>query len=152
MNNEDIKVSDNSELVKNPLVEQATQQGMELVHQTQQKAGDMVDQIQSQLKSKLTEEKTIVSGGLDHIASAVQEAGQSLREKDQPVLGEYADSAAKLVNNFSHYLLRTDIEDFVGDIQTVARKRPALFVGSLFVVGLLAGRFMKSSNHNVNAI
>lgn len=152
MNNEDFKVSDNSELDKKPLVEQATQQGMELVHQAQQKSGDMVDQIQSQLKSKLTQEKSIVSGSLGHIASAVQQAGDGLRGKDQLMLGEYADSAAKLVNDFSHYLQKTDIEDFVGDIQTVARKRPAIFVGSLFVVGLLAGRFLKSSNHNVHAI
>ena len=152
MDNQNTTDSVNTEIAKSPLVEQATQQGMELVHQTQQKAGDMVDQIQSQLKSKLTEEKKIVSGSLGHIASAVQEAGQGLREKDQPVLGEYADSAAKLVNNFSHYLQKTDIENFVGDIQTVARKRPAIFVGSLFVVGLLAGRFLKSSNHNASAI
>lgn len=152
MNNEENKSPELPQHSENPLIEQVAHQGMELVHQTQEKTGDIVDQIQSQLKSKLSEEKMLVSGSLGHIATAVQEAGKGLRGKDQGALGDYADSAANVVNNFSSYLQKTDIEDFVGDLQTVARKRPALFVGGLFVVGLLAGRFLKSSNHHVNAI
>lgn len=132
-------------------VDQAKEQGMELVHKAQDKAGDMVDEVQNQLKSRLNDEKTAAATCLSHLATAVQEAGNSLRAKEQAGLGGYADSTAKLVTNFSQYLQNTDIENFTSDLESVARRRPALFVGGLFVVGLVAGRFLKSSSHHGTA-
>ena len=151
----DVKVGESSDAMDlKPVdaVEQAKHQGMELVHQAQDKAGDIVDQVQSQLKVKLTEEKNAASTSLSHIAEAVQEAGKSLRGRDQAGLGDYADGAAKLVTNLSQYLQTTEIENFVCDLQTAARRRPALFIGGFFVAGLIAGRFLKSSSHHATTV
>lgn len=133
-------------------VDQAKHQGMELVHQAQDKAGDIVDQVQSQVKEKLTEEKNAASTSLSHVAEAIQEAGRSLRGREQTGLGDYADGAAKMVTNFSQYLQTTEIDNFVGDLQTAARRRPALFIGGFFVVGLIAGRFLKSSSRHATTV
>lgn len=140
------------ETQSNPFVDTSKRDGMELAHLTQEKAGDLVDKAQVQLKSRLNSEKQHVSTSLEHIASAVQKAGQGLRESDQPLLGEYADNAARVVGNFSRYLGTTDVGNFVGDLQTVARKRPAAFIGSLFLLGLVAGRFLKSSGQHATAV
>jgi hypothetical protein len=39
-----------------------------------------------------------------------------------------------------------DVGDLVGDIQQMARRKPALFIGGAFAVGLIGARFFKSSN------
>ena len=129
------------------LGDQSMHLSKDLIHETQEKSVDLMNQVQTHLKTKLTDEKNVLSDSLEHVSTAVSQAGAGLRENDQEVLGNYADSASHLVKNLSNYLEKTDIEDFVKDLEIEVRKRPALFIGGFFVVGLLTGRFLKSSSH-----
>jgi hypothetical protein len=49
------------------------------------------------------------------------------------------------VEGVSSYLHAKQFGDVVGDLESFARREPILFAGSAFVVGLLGGRFLKSS-------
>ena len=41
-----------------------------------------------------------------------------------------------------------DVDELVGDVQRLARRQPAVFVGSAFAVGLISARFLKSSRND----
>jgi hypothetical protein len=46
----------------------------------------------------------------------------------------------------SGYLEARDIQDLVGEAESLARRSPALFLGGAFTLGVLAARFLKSSS------
>jgi len=134
-----------------PLTEQAKQQAQKVLQQTQQKAGDVLGQTQSQIKSRLESQKGLAADGLENVALAVRQTGQHLREQEQQSLGERADMVAGAVENFSGYLRRTDVDQFVGGVQNFGRSQPALFLGTAFALGFLAARFLRSSSQGATA-
>jgi hypothetical protein len=60
-------------------------------------------------------------------------------------LCELAERAAQQVDRASRYLRRSELRDLVRDVEDLARRRPAAFVGGSFATGLLLARFFKSS-------
>jgi nucleoid DNA-binding protein len=134
-----------------PVTEQVKQQAHQVVEQTQQKAGKVLDQVGSQVKSRLASQKDLAAEGLGNVALAVRQTGQHLREQEQQALGQYTDQAAEAVENFSGYLRRTELDEFTGQVESFARSQPALFLGSVFALGFLAARFLKSSSRDGGA-
>jgi hypothetical protein len=65
--------------------------------------------------------------------------------KELPVAHDYFGRVATQVEGMSSYLQTKGFGDVVDDLESFARREPVLFVGSAFVVGLLGGRFLKSS-------
>ena len=143
------KPADDSAMSATPLTEKVKEQATQVVKVTREKAGDFLGEAQNQLTSRLTDEKTAFSNSLDQVAEVVFKTGQDLREQDQAMLAQYVDSAAEMVTNVSGYVRKTDWQDFSKDVESYARQRPALFIGGVFVLGLLAGRFLKSSGQNI---
>jgi uncharacterized membrane protein YgcG len=64
---------------------------------------------------------------------------------------EYGDTLAQQIEKISQYFERSDVRVMVRDVETFARRNPAVFIGGAFAVGLLAARFLKSSNPNPNS-
>jgi ElaB/YqjD/DUF883 family membrane-anchored ribosome-binding protein len=60
-------------------------------------------------------------------------------------LVELAERAAQQVDRASRYMRSSEIRDVVRDVEDLARRRPAAFVGGSFAAGLLLARFFKSS-------
>jgi hypothetical protein len=71
---------------------------------------------------------------------------EQLRERDQATFGEYAASAAEMVERFSGHLKERDINQMLWEIESFGRRQPALFMGGAFALGFLASRFLKSSS------
>jgi hypothetical protein len=69
-----------------------------------------------------------------------------LREQQHETIAGYVDSAADQIERFSQNLKNKDVGELVNDAQRLARRQPALFVGSAFAIGLLGARFFKSSS------
>ena len=64
---------------------------------------------------------------------------------DLPLVTDYLGRVANQAEGFADYLKKTSFGEVVGDLEKLARRQPFLFVGSALVVGLLGGRFLKSS-------
>jgi hypothetical protein len=127
------------------LVDHAKEQGQELVAQAKQRSGDLMGQVQDQLRSQVDDQATNLGQSLGHIAAAVAQTGEHLRESDQLGLSRYAEDAAHFVDDAAKYLRSADLDRLVTDAEDLARRRPALFLGGLFLIGLAAGRFLRSS-------
>lgn len=127
------------------LIDQAKDQAKEAVQQTQQKAGQVVDQARQQVKSQLSVQKDRAVDGLESVAEALRNTSQQLHEGQQAGVGQYADSAAELVERASGYLREREVEDLVFEVENFARRNPVMFLTGAFLIGFSAARFLKSS-------
>jgi hypothetical protein len=116
-----------------------------VLQQASQKAGEVVDQARTQVMTKLDDQKERATGNLESVSQALRQTGQQLRDQDQGPFGQFAEGAADMVYRFSGYLNQRDIHQIVGEVESFARRQPALFLGGAFALGLIAARFLKSS-------
>jgi hypothetical protein len=94
-------------------------------------------------------QKSRAADGLGSVAQALRQSGDTLRSKDPDTpLTQYISSAADQVERLSGYLRSNSVNDMVGGLEQFARRQPALFIGSAFMLGLLGARFLKSSSRS----
>lgn len=99
----------------------------------------------------MDEQKTNFTSGLTSVADSLRQVGDNLRGADeQNAVGkftaQYGDRLARQIESVSDYLDNADLKDITRDVERLARRQPALFVGGAFFLGLLAARFLKSSS------
>jgi hypothetical protein len=116
-----------------------------VVEQTQHAAGQVVDQAKEQATSQLAGQKERAVDGLGVVAQAIRQTGQELRKQDQEAVGRYADTAAQQVERFTGYLRGRDVPALLRDLEGLARRQPALFLGGSVALGALGARFLMSS-------
>ena len=126
--------------------EQAKQQSREVAQRAQQQASEVAEQGSRRAKSQIATQKERAAGQLEGVAQALHQTGQQLREQDQGSMGRYADQAADQVERFSGFLRESDANELIGEAESLARSRPAVFLGGAFVLGVAAARFLKSSS------
>lgn len=120
---------------------------MEAMDKVQEKAGQAVGQVQQQAQSALTQQKEQASEGLNGVAGALRQTGQSLREQgQQEQFAQFADKAADQVERFSTFLRDKDLGEITHEVERFARKEPAIFLGGALALGLLGTRFLRSSS------
>lgn len=78
------------------------------------------------------------------VASQVRNVGETLRPDDS-FAASLADRASQSIEGIARYVGATDARSFVHDAEQLARRQPAAFFGGAFLLGLAAGRFLKSS-------
>jgi hypothetical protein len=119
-----------------------TEQAKELAGQVQQKATQRVE-------SGLAKGKTQVAETLHAVNQSLLISGQQLRDRNQQNVSRYVDQLADRVQRAASYLQNTDVSEIVDSTEQFARRRPALFLGGAFALGLLGARFLKSSRRQV---
>jgi hypothetical protein len=95
------------------------------------------------------DQKAALTNGLTSVADSMRKLSGTLTEAEPNTLTEYsaryAEAAAGKVEDVARYFETADLKTVASDVESYARRNPAVFVGSAFVLGLLAARFMKSS-------
>jgi len=105
----------------------------------------VVGRVREQATSQLNTQKNKATDGLGSVAQAVRGTTQRLREENHDTVARYAEQAADQLERFSERLKNKDVGELMNDAQRLARRKPAMFVGGAFALGLLGARFMKSS-------
>ncbi len=112
-----------------------------IVPEGQKLAGMLADQAKTQVRSEITARKNSLASSLFDIARAIQSAGS---QTTSPV-ARPMDAIAERANQFASALNDKDVEQILTDTEAFARARPALFLAGAAALGLIAGRFLKSS-------
>jgi hypothetical protein len=99
---------------------------------------------------RLTTQKDRAVEGVTIVAHAVRQTAARLREDNREPIAKYVESGAQQLERLSEFVRNKDAAELWRDAQAYARRRPAVFVGSAFAVGLLAARFLKSSGSTSN--
>ena len=117
----------------------------DLASEAQQLASDVAGQVTQSAERQLAGGKERAAEAIGHLAEALRETRGQLRAKEMPVVQDYLGRAASQVEELARYLQRKNMRQVVGDLESFARREPVLFLGSAFVIGLVGGRFLKSS-------
>jgi hypothetical protein len=110
--------------------------------------GGIVDKVRESAAAQLTTQKDRAFDGLGSVAQAVRSSTQQLRDQQHETLAGYVEQAADHIDRFAKQLRNKDVTELLDDAQRLARRQPAVFVGSAFAVGLIGARFLKSSTHH----
>jgi hypothetical protein len=125
--------------------EQVQEKTSEMANKAQQQASAFADQAKTEAKSSLQAQKDVAAQELHGVAEALRKTGSNLREQDQTMFADYSNRLADGVERASNYLENHSLDDFVYEVEDFARRKPELFIGGAFTLGLLAARFLKSS-------
>jgi hypothetical protein len=108
----------------------------------------LMDRVKESAASQLGTQKDRATDGLGSVAQAVRQSTQQLRDQHHETIAQYVEQAADQLERFATRLKERNIGDLAREAQDLARRRPGLFIGSAFALGLLGARFLKSSNDN----
>ncbi len=140
-------------------------QGLKSVGDAAHKAGDALQGIGADVLSKATEtindaqvrsthlgsdiakqaeaiaetQKDGIADRLEGVAGAFYRSGQDLREKEA-WLAQVLDKGADEMTSFAATLRSNDFNSLVGNLQNLARRQPALFMGASVAAGFALAR------------
>ena len=109
-------------------------------------AKDMTASTKKGAEAQINRGKRKIVDGLGSVAGALRKTGEQLGEDDNEMLTGYLDTAADKIEDVSVYLKHRSIAHLAGDLGQFARREPALFIGGGLILGLFAGRFLKSAS------
>jgi hypothetical protein len=113
---------------------------------TQSNGGNGIAQkFRDQANARLSSQKDRALDGVGGVTQAIRETTQTLRDQRHDVVARYVEQVAGQVDRMAQSLRQKDVGELLDDAQRLARRQPALFVGSAFALGLLGARFLKSS-------
>ena len=126
--------------------------------QIRQVRDQVVDQAKSSFRqardrasSSLADSRRDAAEQVGGLASALHSAGQHLREEQQDKIAGLADSFADQVDQVASYLRYEDFQRVARDVESLARRQPALVFGAAFALGLIGARFLKSSERRASS-
>jgi hypothetical protein len=111
-------------------------------------SGGFMGKVRERANAQLSTQKDRAIEGIDTAARAVRQSTQQLREEDHGTVASYVEGAADQIERLSQRLREKDVGELLEDVQRLARRQPALFVGSAFALGLIGARFLKSSRED----
>ena len=128
----------------------ATATARSLYDQAKETAGQAYEAVAEKAAGKLDEQRSTLSGGLGAVADSVRQVSANLgSSRTDSGLAEaaakYTDTAARKIENFAGYFETKDVRAMARDLESFARRNPAIFIGAAFGLGLLVARFLKST-------
>ena len=117
-------------------------------HNSSSGGAGLMDRVKESATSQLGAQKDRATDGLGSVAQAVRQSTQQLRAQQHDTIAQYVEQAADQLERFAGRLKEKNVGDLAREAQDLARRRPALFIGSAFALGLLGARFIKSSGTN----
>ena len=100
--------------------------------------------IKQNVTSRVDEQKNRAADGLGGIANVIRHSANELRSENE-ALASYVDQASDQLRRFADQIRQKGVADMLDDVHAFARRRPAVFIGGAFLVGLAVARFLKSS-------
>jgi hypothetical protein len=97
----------------------------------------IVNRVKESATAQLTNQKDRGTDALGSVAQAVRSSTQRLRNEQHDTIAGYVDKAADQIENWSRRLKEKDIDELLTDVQRLARRQPAVFIGSAFALGLV---------------
>ena len=112
----------------------------------QHASGGIVDRVRERAAAELSTQKDRAFEGLGTVAQAVRQSTRQLRDQQHDTIAGYVEQAADQLDRVARQLRDKDLGELMRDAQSLARRQPAVFIGSAFALGLIGARFIKSSS------
>ena len=116
-----------------------------LGEEAKRSATEAAQRLRSEGTAMLSRQKNAAAEELTHLRDALQAACTKLDEHDDRRIADFAQVAADRLDSIAEYLRQQDLSRLSSDLSAAARRRPEMFYGGLFAIGLAASRFLKAS-------
>jgi uncharacterized protein YjbJ (UPF0337 family) len=113
--------------------------------EAREKASEAVHDARQKAETNLSSQKQRATDQLANVSSALRETSGNLRDSEQESIAGYFESAAEQVDRLSGYFRDRSVGELVDEVEDIARREPALFLGGAALLGILGSRFFKSS-------
>lgn len=120
----------------------------EVKNQVVDQARSSFRQAKDSASTSLNQSRHQAADRIGGFASAVRSTSEHLRSDNQERVASLTDSLADEVERLAVYLRDRDLNAFRSDLESFARRQPAVAVGVALALGLLAARFLKSSQRS----
>ncbi len=115
----------------------------DILDEAKHAAGNVITTATAQIERRLDSEKNKAIEAIGGAADAIRRSAEN-NSASSPA-GALGVRAANSIDDVADYLESRTLRDVVGELEGFARREPALFLGGAFVLGLVGGRFLKSS-------
>lgn len=139
-------MTQNQQVNENPNAQGFPNKPQQAAEQLKNAAVEQAEKVRSQADSA----KDHAVERIRRVGSALKSAGDELRQQDEFV-ADYAARAAAGIDRVAEYLTSVPPRELVHDAEQFARRKPALFFGGAFLVGLAAGRFLRASSSSLSS-
>ena len=112
-------------------------------------AQGLVERAETEAKSRLNASKKDAALTLSSVASTLLSSSTQLKDEQQNMAGEYVEKAAEQIDRLAQYIQNADPGQLADEVQSFARRRPAMFIGAAFALGVIGARFLKSSRRSI---
>ncbi len=107
-------------------------------------AKDVASGAAEKVQTIIGDQKTAGANYIGSVARAVDRAAGEF-EQDVPYAARYIRQAAGHIDDVAVAVRDRDVRELIGEVETFARRQPALFFGGVLMLGFAALRFFKSS-------
>jgi hypothetical protein len=97
-------------------------------------------------QSFIARQKDMAAAEISHLGEAVQRAAEKLHEEEDHNIASYAEAAATRARSAAEYLQQHEVHDLLADMQSIARRHPAVVCGGMFAAGVAVARFLKATS------
>jgi hypothetical protein len=116
-----------------------------LAEEASEKFSELTGAVKSEANRLVEEQKQGAARKIKNVGSAIEKAGKLLHVGKVDAIAEYVDMAASGAKEVSSYLEDSDLNDILEDAGKLAARHPIAVFGTLMIVGLAAGRFVKAA-------
>jgi hypothetical protein len=127
--------------------------GSDAREQIRQARDKVVDQAKSTFRdareragSSLNDGRRKAADQIGGLGGALHRTSEQLRQENQAQFADVADSVGRQIDRVAGYLRDSDGRTIARDIESLARRQPAIVFAGAFALGLMAARFLKSSD------
>ena len=111
------------------------------------KAAEVAGMAKEKIADQYDQKKDRAMNEVEHLASALRRAGENLRDEGNSSIGAAVLSrVAGRLESVGSSMEGKDLDGLMRDVERLARRNPAAFIGGAMLLGFAASRFLKSSS------
>ena len=118
---------------------QAAGMAKDVAQDAQARGSALVEEVENRAASVVQSQKDGLAGRLDDMAQAVHRSGEQL-EGHQDWIAGLVERGADEIATLAKILRTNDLRSLMGNLEDLARRQPALFVGASLAAGFALAR------------
>lgn len=130
------------------LKQSVSQEASQASRKVRRSAAEAAQRLRDEGLAVFSRQRSAAAEELMHLRDALEAASEKLSEQDDHRVADLTQVAADRLDAVAEYLRKRDLGTLAADLSQAARRRPVLFYGGLFAVGVAASRFLKASSHH----
>ncbi|HMR63632.1 MAG TPA: hypothetical protein PKE64_06415 [Anaerolineae bacterium] len=125
-------------------VEETQGKAAQATEQAKNKVMEAKDHVQNQAKEAAEARKSQAASEINAVAQALRTSGEEMERQDHPGVANYTNQMAERLERVSSYIEERNVDQLLSEAADFARRRPEVFLGGAFVLGVALGRFLSS--------